>query len=105
MGDGFWLLPEPFDSAALVALAGFLFLVAPPLVARAKGFRWWPWWAVPSGLLGFLAVLVLPSARSPILATGKRVARAQRGGWVGVAQAVVGGAALVAGFVHDVARG
>jgi hypothetical protein len=104
MGGGFWLLPAPFDSLALDVLTGFLFLVAPPLVARAKGFRWWPW-AVPSGLLGFPAVFLLPSARAPGLAAAERAARAWHGSWVGVAQAIVGGAALVAGVARAVARG
>jgi hypothetical protein len=101
---GFWLLPAPLDSAALAALLGFLFLVAPPLVARAKGFRWWPW-AVPSGMLGFLAVLLLPSARSPGLAASERAARSRHGSWAGVAQAIVGVAALVAGVARALTPG
>jgi hypothetical protein len=90
---GFWLLPPPFDAATSTAVLGFLFLLAPPLVARAKGFRWEPW-AVPSGLLGFAAVLLLPSARTPGLSAAERGARAWHGNWAGVVQAAVGGSAL-----------
>ncbi|MDY3557283.1 hypothetical protein R5W24_006471 [Gemmata sp. JC717] len=99
MGSGFWLLPAPWGHALLIAHAAFLFLAAPPLVARVKGFGGWAR-LVPSGLLGFLAVLLLPSARAPGLADAERAARARHGRRVGGAQAVVGVVAIAAAVVR-----
>jgi len=88
MENNFWFLPEPLGIALFTALMGFLFLVAPPLIAQAKGFGSRAW-MVPSGLLGFLAVILLPSALAPGLTDDERADRVQHGRWVGGAQAVI----------------
>ncbi len=95
--------PLPVSVWLLIVPAAFLFLAAPPLLAREKGFGDWSW-VVPSGLLGLLAVLLLPSARAPGLTDEARAARFRHGRWVGRAQALVSVLAGAAAIVRVVSE-
>ncbi|HYH66683.1 MAG TPA: hypothetical protein VD866_18450 [Urbifossiella sp.] len=96
---GFVYLPVPYGTVLLCALFGFVFVVAPPANAHAKGFRWW-WWAVPN-LIGWIAVLALPSARDPDVPAETRAVRARQADRVGAAQTAVTVVCLIAGLVRS----
>lgn len=96
---GFWLMPEPLATVVLLALFGLVVVIAPPLEARAKGFRWWLW-VIPN-VVGLVTVFLLPSARDSGLSAAQRAARTRYGNWTGTAQTALALTCLVGGLVRS----
>lgn len=95
---GFVYLPTPVYFGLLYALFGFVFVIAPPANAYAKGFRWWLW--VFPNLISWILVFALPSARDPDVSAETRANRARVADVIGVILTALSVVCLLAGLVR-----
>ncbi len=93
-----------FVVLVFLLLAGVMPLVATPLIAWSKGFKWY-FWLFASSLFGLLVVAILPSANRPGLTAEEQHQRRQKGNRAGSGMAMLTVGLLVFRVVAELTGG